>query len=273
MTLSIERNILTILLIAVVLCACQPLIAQEANAQNPYSAATRTLAVNRALLARCRAELSELKPSGRSPESFRRENEKLNIKMKALSEDRERLMASLPEEERAFEAAKDILSEKVPVKLPEKKQTPSRASSSAQPLPADKQRIIQMHEKGLQLVADQRYPEAAKIYEEIAIKSPDDDEAYLIMGHIYLLMGRYEKAETAFQNAVHIDGDNIHEIVPFYENMILQNPEDDMAYSNLGYAYLILGQYLKAKQAFQEALSINPENIDAHKGLKIIEIQ
>ena len=91
------------------------------------------------------------------------------------------------------------------------------------------------------------------------------------MGHTYLLSGSYEKAEAAFQNAAHIDPENLNEITPFYENIVLQNPEDDSAHTNLGYAYLILGEFVKAKEAFQDALSINPENGQALNGLHALE--
>ena len=101
------------------------------------------------------------------------------------------------------------------------------------------------------------------------LTDPEDDEAYLILGHTYLLSGEYVKAEEAFQNAVHIDPANIREIAPFYQNLLLENPGDDQAHSNLGYALLILGNFTEAKQAFQDALSINPQNADANAGLAV----
>ena len=117
-------------------------------------------------------------------------------------------------------------------------------------------------------LALENFKKALELYEEIVLKNPEDDQAYLIMGHIYLMSGDYQKSENSFQNAVHIYPDNIHEITPFYENKILKNPDDDAAYADLGYAYLILEDFLKAKSAFKNALSINPYNQTAAEGLK-----
>ena len=58
--------------------------------------------------------------------------------------------------------------------------------------------------------------------------------------------------------------------LPFYQNIVLQNPGDDTAYSNLGFVYLMVGDYLKAQEAFKDALGIDPENTEAKKGLKVI---
>jgi cytochrome c-type biogenesis protein CcmH/NrfG len=84
------------------------------------------------------------------------------------------------------------------------------------------------------------------------------------------MSGEYEKAETAFRNAAEIDPENADQVVPFYRNIALQNPGDDTAYVNLGFANLIVGDYLKAQDAFKDALGIDPENAEAKKGLKIL---
>ena len=113
--------------------------------------------------------------------------------------------------------------------------------------------------------------QAIKTYEDIILDDPDNNQAYLLMGHCLLLSGEYEKAELSFYRAVQIDPSNRDEIMPFYENTVLKDPDDDSAHADLGYAWLILGDYLKAKEAFRDALGINPENEKALKGLKIIE--
>ena len=113
--------------------------------------------------------------------------------------------------------------------------------------------------------------EAARVYEEITLRSPEDDQAFIILGHVYLLSGDYEKAELAFHNAASIDSENLRQILPFYENLVIQTPDDDQAHSNLGYARLILGDFAGAREAFQDALSINGDNDSALKGLILLE--
>jgi cytochrome c-type biogenesis protein CcmH/NrfG len=127
-----------------------------------------------------------------------------------------------------------------------------------------------MHSNALDYVAQKKYPEALQIYSEIILLDPEDDQAYIIMGHIYMMMNEFEKAQASFKNAAHIDPDNIYEITPFYENMILQNPSDDMAHAYLGYAFLILGELTRAEAAFADALNLNPQNVQAQQGLQIL---
>ena len=130
--------------------------------------------------------------------------------------------------------------------------------------------IRQMHENALRAVESNRLLDAARLYEEIVLLDPDDDEAYLIMGHSYLLSGNTAKAADAFQNAIHIDPENAREIIPFYENLVLKNVDDDSAHAELGYAWLILGDPEKAQEAFREALAINPYNAMALEGSTIL---
>ena len=132
-------------------------------------------------------------------------------------------------------------------------------------------KIYALHEKALKHTEKKQFESAARVYEEIVLLDPEDDEAYLIMGHNYLLAGQYDKADAAFHNAVDIRAENFDEILPFYQNIVMQNPDDDRAYSNLGYAYLILGDGIRARQAFRDALAIAADNADAARGLSIIE--
>lgn len=128
-----------------------------------------------------------------------------------------------------------------------------------------------LHERALAFVGEGRLAEAAKLYEEIVIKNPEDDEAYLIMGHVYLMSGQYAKAEDAFRNSVHIDPRNQDEIIPFYEKRVVKDPNDDAAYADLGYACIVVGDPLKARQAFKDSLQINPSNETALKGVALLK--
>ena len=61
-----------------------------------------------------------------------------------------------------------------------------------------------------------------------------------------------------------------HQAIELYLEIILLEPDDDLAYANMGQAYLILGDTDHAKQSFIQALNINPKNDPAYFGLKKI---
>ena len=56
-----------------------------------------------------------------------------------------------------------------------------------------------------------------------------------------------------------------------YEDIILSEPDDETAYTGLGQSYLVLGDYPRAKNAYLNALHINPDNETALLGMKKIE--
>lgn len=229
---------------------------EEAPPENSDRRVLRTLEVNRNMLARFEAEYALLRQvEADTPPIVKTEMRKLRYKMKALNEDTARLRAQLSMDEQA----KIFLDEAI---------VTARRKAAEIEL---NDPIRRLHEEGLRLVAEKRMAEAAQVYEEITLKSPDDDQAYIILGHVYLLSGEYEKSERAFHNAVSIDGENIGQIVPFYENLIMQSAEDDQAQSNLGYACLMVGDYGRARQAFMDALSIDGDNESALKGLILLD--
>ena len=55
-----------------------------------------------------------------------------------------------------------------------------------------------------------------------------------------------------------------------YLDILLIEPDDASAYTGMGQTYLILGEYGKAKEAFQNALHIEPDNDTAAYGLQKI---
>ncbi len=233
----------------------------------------KALAANRSLITQYTTDYIRLKKEADKADSgeLRSQLEKLKYKINALGEDRANLFSMLSERRLAHELMKDVLTKESGIQRilveelqPDQPQAPSFAASPNFSLEL-------LHERALQFAASHQYEEAEKIYEEIILKDPDDDQAYVIMGHISLLMGDYAKAEEAFRNAVSIDPENIQEITPFYENIVVQNPNDTQAFTNLGYAYLILGEFLKAREAFKNALDINPDNQIAQNGMATLE--
>ena len=55
-----------------------------------------------------------------------------------------------------------------------------------------------------------------------------------------------------------------------YSDILLLEPDDEIAYTGLGQIYLLLGQYKKAHEAFENALEINPDNQVAILGIQRI---
>ena len=55
-----------------------------------------------------------------------------------------------------------------------------------------------------------------------------------------------------------------------YRDILLEEPDDETAYANMGRCYLVRGDYGRAREAFLEALDINPENEAARRGLEKI---
>ena len=234
----------------------------------PYVSALRSLSVNRSLLTRSEAEyrslLSEEQRDGSGELSEKLSD--LRYKIQALKEDQKRLRSELP----AKTSADEFLQEWVD-RQAAPQDTPIPVDLDAENRIEQKVRSInEMHEEALSSIAKDRYADAAKIYEEIILLSPDNDEVYLLLGHTRLALGHYEKAGEAFRNAIHIEPLNIDEIPRLYENILLENPLDDDAMAQLGFAYVFLGNATAAKDSFEAALEIDPDNRTAQEGLGIL---
>jgi len=229
------------------------------NAASPLAEenerAHRALKINRTLVERFEAEYATLAGAGAlNAPIVRTELRNLSYKIRALKEDERRLEATLD----ADRKARDFLEEIV------------RRAEPGSEGPAAGAPTALLHEKALEAVAAQDLARAASFYEEIILADPDDDQAYLILGHVRLLRGELERAAEAFANALHIDSANAAEITPFYKNLILQDPSDAGAHANLGFACLLLGNAPDAERAFRDALEIDPENVNAAKGLELL---
>lgn len=221
----------------------------------------KAVAANRALHERYRSRYETLAQGGpkRTPAQTR-ELADLRYKIQALDEDLVRLRSPRPPDEPVD--AQSFLRQVI------------GRQSAAQRAPASpgtrEDKIAKLHELALERVSQNDLLTAIQVYEEIILEDGTDDQAYLLMGHCLLLSGMYEKAENAFFHAVELVPRNHAEIIPFYENAVIKYPDDDAAHSDLGYAWLMLGDYLKAKEAFRDALDINPQSQAARDGLGLV---
>lgn len=86
----------------------------------------------------------------------------------------------------------------------------------------------------------------------IELKSSGDkaDYMYYLMGHVFLRMEEYNRADIALSMAVYL------------------KPLDARWWSRLGYAREQAKDYVRAQEAYTKALSINSSLVDAERGIK-----
>lgn len=239
--------------------------AEEAPEDRRYVTVLRSLSINRSFLTAAEAEYAALmkEDAQTHSETNARRLENLRYKIQALQEDAERLQASLPKDLKADEYMKELL-----VRQEKLGGAQNRIDPEAEKRIEEKvQSIWRLHERALRAIAEKNYAHAQTLYEEILMMSPDDEEAYLLLGHTCLISGDYEKAGLAFHNAIDIRPSNMQEIPRLYQNILVENPTDDAAMTELGYAYLLLGNANGARQSFEEAVKLNPANSEARRGL------
>jgi tetratricopeptide (TPR) repeat protein len=70
----------------------------------------------------------------------------------------------------------------------------------------------------------------------------------------------------------YIDLGHIEKAIRILENIAIKNKNVSMIFTNLGYSYKLLGNYDKANLNYQKAITINPNNCDAHFNLSHIKL-
>ena len=252
-------------------------LALESQGESIHLDTMKSLTINRSMLARFQTEAASLShaENALSSDLIKRRLANLQYKIKALDEDNKKLVKALSQSSQANESLKDVIAKAQTPPLVSETAAPSEKNGAPRASPgssakADRENV-ELHERALQFVAKKELEKAIKLYEEIILVAPNDDEAYLIMGHCLVLTGEFKKAEEAFRNAGHINRQNLFQILPFYENLIRQNPDDADAYVNLGFVCLMFGDTRRAQNSFQQALALNAENRTALRGLQIIE--
>lgn len=94
---------------------------------------------------------------------------------------------------------------------------------------------------------------------------PPSSPAIVTDAKIQLLQKLHQRAEESILK------NDLSSAVRIYGDILLEEPDDETAYTGLGQCYLILGDFPRAKNAYLNALHINPENETALMGLKKIE--
>jgi len=134
------------------------------------------------------------------------------------------------------------------------------------------------------------FDEARATYEKIIVADPQNANAYGNLGNVYLDQGDIEKAvalyerfaryaddkEAAAKNFL-VAGFKYHEkkdyggALALYNRALLITPANPLAYADIGWTKLEIGQPQEAIEAFEKALTLNPSKEVkeyARKGLK-----
>lgn len=135
------------------------------------------------------------------------------------------------------------------------------------------------------MLAEKRYEEAAKAYQDLLASSPRDSGLLNKVGLAYQEGGDYSHAERFYKQSMKVDKtfivpvNNLGTIeygrkryrksIRLYKKALkLQGDTDVIAaiYSNIGNAYFSTKQYPEAMVSFRQALALNPEVFQRHTG-------
>ncbi len=107
-------------------------------------------------------------------------------------------------------------------------------------------------QQALALMKSERFADAAALLESVAAGSPPRVSVLLNLAIAQAQLGDDDRAEQALRQVIELDGGNA------------------IAYNQLGMLLRRGGQFLPARQAYQQALTMNPEYPLAHLNLGIL---
>jgi tetratricopeptide (TPR) repeat protein len=142
-------------------------------------------------------------------------------------------------------------------------------------------------EEGARLIREKRWEEAIRLFEEMARRSPGQEEVYYHLGVSYLELGRFQKAEEALKRALRLNPEytlaylqlarlyeetqRLEEALSTYERIIEVDPMGEPAQFSLLKKSLIGGIFLArsgdfdgALRLFKSAAEIAPDDPTAH---------
>lgn len=101
--------------------------------------------------------------------------------------------------------------------------------------------------------SNKEYTKAIDLYKQCIDNDEQKEQAYYNMGTCYIKIKEYNKAIKAFKSVLRISDQ--------YSN----------AYYNLGFAYSMIDDYKKAYRYFNIAWSLNNEDQECEKAIKLLE--
>lgn len=151
---------------------------------------------------------------------------------------------------------------------------PGAALSFEEVLKQDRKHVPSMINLTRAYLDLEQYDKASRMIDEAIAIDSANAKAHLVKGRVMQSTQNMEEATTAYLKSIQLDGFNpfaynnlaliyiqngtYHEAIPLLEKGIGQ--KDDVAYfhNNLGIAYEGAGDQVKAEEAFQQALNIDP---------------
>jgi tetratricopeptide (TPR) repeat protein len=128
------------------------------------------------------------------------------------------------------------------------------------------------------LIAEKRYDEAIKAYDQLLIEQPNNARFANMLGVAYQQVGELGKARKAYQRATRLDPNfadsynnmgttwyqekNYRKAARMYLKALKVDPTLAPAYANLGFSYFSDRKYPEAIDAFNRALSLDPTVLD-----------
>jgi serine/threonine protein kinase/tetratricopeptide (TPR) repeat protein len=171
------------------------------------------------------------------------------------------------------------VSERVRRDLGESKTDMGRVAA-AETFTAGSIEAMRAYARGQESLNAGNYQAALKALQEAAQLDPKMGRAYAAMGTIYVNLKQTERAETAFKESMkYLDRmserekyrtfatyylgviGNYDKGIENYEQLIKSFPADNVAYGNLAYAYVRVGNIARAKEVAKKGLEIYPDNI------------
>jgi eukaryotic-like serine/threonine-protein kinase len=139
---------------------------------------------------------------------------------------------------------------------------------------------MRAYARGQELLNAGKYKDALQSLQEATDRDPRMGRAYSAMGAIYVNLKQMDRAEAAFQLAMkNLDrmserekyrtmatyylgvAGNYEKGIENYEALIKSYPADNVAYGNLAFAYVRIGNIPRAKEVARLGLEIYPKNL------------
>lgn len=146
---------------------------------------------------------------------------------------------------------------------------------------------------GLIYERNEEYAKAEAEYQKVVKADPNMFQGYLRSGNLYLKLERYDEARQMYQNALKIEPDNftiyyhlgdcalksgldLESGIKYFELYLEKEPQmlvelKALVHCNIGKIYFKLNDTVNAKNEYNIALKLDPNNKQAKKALKELE--